>query len=149
MPLLKMRLNSLISQSLNTLKNQIKSKYLSKIKGLIDKHLKDWDVIKKYTNTYEFIHTTIPGQKVSISKIKPISRAFFKLIEIYNTFDIFEDMADNINTFHLAEGPGGFIEATVYKRKSNKKDNPFWYLPDLFQCLQKYQENPRKTEEHF
>ena len=64
-------------------------KYLSKIKGLIDKHINDWDIIKKYTNPYEFIHTTIPGQKVSVSKYKPISRAFFKLIEIYNTHRIF------------------------------------------------------------
>ena len=63
-------------------------KYLSKIKGLIDKHIDDWDVIKKYTNPYEFIHTIIPKYKVSICKYKPISRAFFKLIEIYNTFNL-------------------------------------------------------------
>ena len=56
-------------------------KYLSKIKGLIDNHLLDWDNVKKYTNSYEFIHTVIPNQKISISKIKPISRAFFKLID--------------------------------------------------------------------
>ena len=47
-------------------------KYLSKIKSLIDKHITDWDIIKKYTNPYEFVHTTIPGQKVSVSKYKPI-----------------------------------------------------------------------------
>jgi len=90
-------------------------KYLSKIKGLIDKHIHDWDSIKKYTNPYEFIHTTIPGQKVSVSKIKPISRAFFKLIEIYNTHNIFINN-NPIKSFHLAEGPGGFIEATAFIR---------------------------------
>ena len=31
-------------------------KYLSKIKSLIDKHITDWDSIKKYTNPYEFVH---------------------------------------------------------------------------------------------
>jgi 23S rRNA U2552 (ribose-2'-O)-methylase RlmE/FtsJ len=94
-------------------------KYLSKIKGLIDKHINDWDVIKKYTNPYEFIHTTIPGQKVSVSKYKPISRAFFKLVEIYNTHRIFVSGMP-IKSFHLAEGPGGFIEATAYMRNNTK-----------------------------
>ena len=94
-------------------------KYLSKIKGLIDKHINEWDVIKKYTNPYEFIHTTIPGQKVSVSKYKPISRAFFKLIEIYNTHHIFESSIP-IKSFHLAEGPGGFIEATAYIRNNTR-----------------------------
>lgn len=95
-------------------------KYLSKIKSLIDKHIKDWDNIKKYTNTYEFIHTNVPNQKLSVSKIKPISRAFFKLIEIYNSHNIFTNN-NPIKTFHLAEGPGGFIEATAYIR-NNKND---------------------------
>ena len=60
-------------------------KYLSKIKSLIDKNINDWDQIKKYTNPYEFVHTTIPGQKVSVSKYKPISRALYKIMEIYNS----------------------------------------------------------------
>lgn len=96
-------------------------KYLSKIKGLIDYHLLEWDNVKKYTNSYEFIHTIIPNQKISISKVKPISRAFFKLIEIYNKHDIFVNNIP-IKSFHLAEGPGGFIEATAYIR-DNSNDN--------------------------
>ena len=62
------------------LKSYSLQKYSIKIKSLIDKHLNDWDQIKKYTNPYEFIHTIIPGQKVSVSKYKPISRAFFKIM---------------------------------------------------------------------
>ncbi len=95
-------------------------KYLSKIKSLIDIHIQDWDQIKKYTNPYEFVHTTIPGQKISVSKYKPISRAFFKIMEIYNTHHLL-DTTKPINTFHLAEGPGGFIESTAYIR-NNKLD---------------------------
>lgn len=104
------------NQETNTNKYSLK-KYLSKIKSLIDKHIKDWDNIKKYTNTYEFIHTTIPNQKLSVSKIKPISRAFFKLIEIYNFHSIFKNNMP-IKSFHLAEGPGGFIEATAFLRNN-------------------------------
>lgn len=96
-------------------------KYLNKIKGLIDKHILQWDNSKKYTNPYEFIHTNIPNTKNSICKIKPISRAFFKLIEIYNTHHLLPPNELPINTFHLAEGPGGFIEATTYLR-NNKND---------------------------
>ena len=93
-------------------------KYLNKIKGLIDKHISQWDNSKKYTNPYEFIHTNVPNSKNSICKIKPISRAFFKLIEIYNTHHLLPHNDNPIKTFHLAEGPGGFIEATTYLRKN-------------------------------
>ena len=91
--------------------------YLTHIKGLIDENIDEWDNNKKYTNPYEFIHTSIPGIKQSISKINPISRAFFKLIEIYNSFDIFRNN-NAITSFHLAEGPGGLIEATTKLRKN-------------------------------
>ena len=104
------------NQSNTTNKYSLK-KYLSKIKSLIDKHIKHWDNVKKFTNSYEFIHTNIPNQKLSVSKIKPISRAFFKLIEIYNSHNIFINN-NPIKTFHLAEGPGGFIEATAYIRNN-------------------------------
>ena len=84
---------------------------------------KDWDNIKKYTNTYEYIHTIIPNTKYSISKIKPISRAFFKLIEICNNLNIIDKYKfSSINGFFLAEGPGGFIEAMTYMR-DNQTDN--------------------------
>ena len=56
-------------------------KYISKIKSLISKHIHEWSNTKKYTNPYEFIHTLIPSQNYPVSKLKPISRAFFKLIE--------------------------------------------------------------------
>ena len=94
--------------------------YLNKTKGDISNYLSNWDIIKRYTNPYEFIHTSLPQLNYSISKIKPISRAFFKITEIYNTFNLL-DVKRPITTYHLAEGPGGFIEATAYLRK-NKYD---------------------------
>lgn len=96
-------------------------KTLNKIKKKIG-FFKDWDNIKKYTNTYEYIHTIIPNTKHSVSKIKPISRAFFKLVEICNTLKILDPYdVSSINGFFLAEGPGGFIEAITYMR-DNKDD---------------------------
>jgi len=96
------------------------AKYLNAAKQQISNYNGNWDNVKKYTNPYEFIHTNIPHLSYSISKYKPISRAFFKIIEIYNTFDLLSHR-HSINTYHLAEGPGGFIEATTYVRK-NKLD---------------------------
>ena len=94
--------------------------YLINIKQQIDNYPNKWDSFKKYTNPYEYIHTNIPGTKTSISIHKPLSRSYFKLIEIYKLHDICEDFKNiNINTYHLAEGPGGFIEAISFLRNNN------------------------------
>ena len=104
--------------------------YLSKFKKQIEVSSDAWDNIKKYTNPYEFIHTLIPGNKFSISKLKPLSRSFYKMIELWKMFKLGEvknlysslpprpNTPSPIKTFHLAEGPGGFIEATSYMRKN-------------------------------
>ena len=97
-------------------------KYLTDEKRRIDDYASEWENIKKYKNPYEFIHTSLPFQKKSISKYKPLSRAFFKMIEICNTFNLLEGYKRRINSFHLAEGPGGFIEALQYLR-NNVNDN--------------------------
>ena len=99
------------------------SKYLNKIKQQLDENYDTWDFYKKYTNPYEFIHTIIPNSKCSVSKLKPLSRSFYKMIEIANQLDLLlQYQTQNINTFHLAEGPGGFIEALVHLR-NNDHDN--------------------------
>ena len=109
------------TEPLNQICSYNLSNYLKETKKKIDNVYKKWDQIKIYTNPYEFIHTNVPNNNISISKYKPISRAFYKLLEIYNMFNLLE-YDYPINTFHLAEGPGGFIEATTFLRK-NKKDN--------------------------
>lgn len=93
--------------------------YLNNVKKQINDNDETWDFIKKYTNPYEFIHTQIPNYKHSISKLKPLSRSFYKMIEISDLLHIFDDFNDEpIETFHLAEGPGGFIEATAHTRQN-------------------------------
>lgn len=129
------------------------SEYLYETKKKLDGREKDWDVFKKYTNPYEYIHTPIPFKPTKsvnppsglnsswaiadkefnprhewvdsnlyrlknkcISKYKPLSRSYFKMIEIVNTFNLYYD-SKPIKSFHLAEGPGGFIEAMAGLRK--------------------------------
>lgn len=93
--------------------------YLNKVKKQIDDNYEPWDFMKRYTNPYEFIHSIIPNTKFSVSKMKPLSRSFYKMIELSHMFHLLDDFSSKpINTFHLAEGPGGFIEATEHLRKN-------------------------------
>lgn len=99
---------------LNIEKNKINNKYTTK----------EWDKAKKLTNPYELIH--IPNRKIkseSISRYDPLSRSFFKLWEIINYFYLIRDR-NQINTSHLAEGPGGFLEAVLYFRQRIMKVYP-------------------------
>jgi len=93
--------------------------YIMNSKEKIDKYEILWDKYKKYINPYEFIHTIIPNIKQSIAKYKPLSRSYYKFLEISQMLKLLDDYSyNNINTFHLAEGPGGFIEALCYLRKN-------------------------------
>jgi 23S rRNA U2552 (ribose-2'-O)-methylase RlmE/FtsJ len=109
---------SFVSPSVpNNFINTTIKQILNKVKKNIEKNGDEWNNVKKTTNPYEYIHTQIPYSKTSVSKIKPLSRAFFKLIEIYKTFNLLDECGNKpIKTFHLAEGPGGFIEAVTYLR---------------------------------
>lgn len=104
--------------------------YLIKAKENIGKYVFEWDKFKKYTNPYEFIHSIIPGTNYSISSLKPLSRSFYKMIEICNLLNILDDLPGSINSFHLAEGPGGFIEALVRLRNNT---NDTYYGMTLIQ----------------
>lgn len=109
--------------------------YLRQIKTRIDDKTSAWDIYKKYTNPYEFINTNVPGKNKSVSVVKPLSRSYYKMIEIVNFFNLCPHSARNtfesksskiinnapIQSFHLAEGPGGFIEALSHMR-DNRDD---------------------------
>lgn len=139
-----------------TISNSL-SHYLFEIKNKIKQYENDWNDYKKYTNPYEFINTIIPGKNKCVSKYKPLSRSYFKMIEIlqfliynlrepsYTQEDDYLDQEDGeilsqtlpinlqqstpIRTFHLAEGPGGFIEATANMR--NNSDDIYYGMTIL------------------
>lgn len=98
-----------ISKSLNL--------YLNYIKLNIDNYNKEWDIYKKYTNPYEYIHSSVNDLKFSVCNYKPLSRSFYKMIEIINIFNLLNE-TNSISSFHLAEGPGGFIQAFCHTRKN-------------------------------
>lgn len=126
------KLEEIIYQSKNDLMENVSSNSLqNKIsiknaKKNIDKYYSDfsWDKMKLYTNPYEFIFLSsnkfLQNKIQSVAKIEPLSRSFFKMIEISNNY--FQEeikMNKSITSLHLAEGPGGFIEALVYLRKKH------------------------------
>ena len=100
---------------------------LSKEKEKIDvlENSEDWDKMKKIGNPFELIYTTYNKKKKneSISQYIPISRSYFKMLEMFYNFDFFSRFNPNEKMIfsHLAEGPGGFLEATYQYRM--KKTN--------------------------
>jgi 23S rRNA U2552 (ribose-2'-O)-methylase RlmE/FtsJ len=121
------KLNEDCANKLNEYKNKITPYFNNKL----------WDLLKKFTNPYEFIYS--PNTPIDIGEdkriynsvvnIKPISRSYFKLWEILydmnNKISKIFDKDKNIYSAHIAEGPGGFIECfadyTNQKYNYNKK----------------------------
>jgi 23S rRNA U2552 (ribose-2'-O)-methylase RlmE/FtsJ len=88
------------------------------------KNGKNWEYYKKIVNPYELVYTQRKYEDFpdSICFLKPLSRSYFKMIEMldltkfFNTFHL-----DNVRTAHVCEGPGGFIEALYDEAFKNKK----------------------------
>jgi 23S rRNA U2552 (ribose-2'-O)-methylase RlmE/FtsJ len=117
-------LRSIQCQPINDPKPKISnslSHYLYDIKQRIDAHENQWDVCKRYTNPFEYIHTIVPGKRKGVAKHRPLSRSYFKMIELVKFFKLLETQGGDIRSFHLAEGPGGFIEALAHIR-GNEND---------------------------
>ena len=94
--------------------------YLNEMKHMIE-YRREWGKYKTFTNPYEFIHT--PYDNIHfLTTFSPVSRSFFKLIEIQKMIELIDMKKQSIQTLHLAEGPGGFIEAMKYLRNNNEKD---------------------------
>ena len=98
-------------------------KILNKYKNEIDNIDKDvWNKYKSLVNEYEMIFNN-KNTKYNVSTYVPISRAYFKLWEMINNFDII-DNSKPLNLLCIAEGPGGFVEAIYnYRKKHNNNNN--------------------------
>lgn len=100
------------SAELNTLKKKIEE-------------TDDWDYKKRYVNKYELVFTLQNDMRVpqSLSILKPLSRSYFKMIEMLQLTDFYQQFTSvqQFKTCHVAEGPGGFIEAFVDETERNRK----------------------------
>lgn len=90
---------------------------LQSTKCKIDKcNLKKWEIAKKSHNNFEYIYTSSNTTK-NLCNIVPISRSYFKLLEILHTFNFFKN---DCYISCIAEGPGGFIQCLhdTYNKKN-------------------------------
>lgn len=85
---------------------------------------KNWEYYKKVVNPYELVYTQRKYEEFpdSICILKPLSRSYFKMIEILKVISFFNLFCvDNVRTAHVCEGPGGFIEALFDEAIKAKK----------------------------
>jgi 23S rRNA U2552 (ribose-2'-O)-methylase RlmE/FtsJ len=95
-----------------------------------------------------------------------LSRGFYKLWELLFMFDLIDISKDNFTSAHLAEGPGSFIQATMffrdtYTKKGLSKNDKFYaitihpedtkgHVPELEKNFIEYYSNekPRRFFQH-
>jgi len=97
---------------------------ITKIKQQIEELDKEhrWELAKKMVNIYELVYTHNDERlPPSISMISPLSRSFFKMIEILDVLQFFKDLPPRFSSAHIAEGPGGFIQALYNVAETKKK----------------------------
>ena len=84
-----------------------------------------WELIKKMVNPYELVYTHEDTHfHPSLTVLKPLSRSYFKMLELLAVLEYFERLPKNcskLRTAHVAEGPGGFIQAFLDLAERNKK----------------------------
>lgn len=84
-----------------------------------------WEYYKKIINPYELIYTQKKYTNFpdSVCMIHPLSRSYFKMIEILAVSDFFKtfERDERFRTAHVCEGPGGFIEAVIEEVTKRRK----------------------------
>jgi 23S rRNA U2552 (ribose-2'-O)-methylase RlmE/FtsJ len=72
----------------------------------------EWEILKKITNPYEPVFSG-DDSFPSLAKVEPLSRSYFKMIEMLSLVDFFKDRYESFTSAHICEGPGGFIQHVV------------------------------------
>lgn len=109
--------------SWNELPHQELSDMKQKIEPLESNH--KWELLKKKSNPYELIYTQENNEcPSSVAMLKPLSRSYFKMIEMLQVSQFFEKLPKTNNlklrSSHVAEGPGGFIEAFLDRAEAGR-----------------------------
>lgn len=107
--------NIVIDASWTEMPHTFLTEVKSRIEPLEKHHV--WETLKKRTNPFELVYTQDNTEcPASLSLLRPLSRSYFKMIEILSISEFFEKIpkgTQKIRSAHVAEGPGGFIEALL------------------------------------
>ena len=106
----------------NYLVNPELNNKVNNTKALLDENQKIWNRNKELINDYRYIHNS--NRTKSISNITPISRSFFKLIEMIYELQLIN--GKSIHTCSIGAGPGGFIDC-ILKYSKDKDINILCY----------------------
>ena len=129
----------LIINGFNNITNEIKNK------------LDDENYQKKLKNNNKFKYLNNPFEhNISIKykdfpdinslfiknynvKEKIVSRSFFKMWEMLNIYNLIDINKKDFKSFHIAEAPGGFVQASIIynKHKHKTPDNSKFYAISL------------------
>lgn len=86
-----------------------------------------YDELIKIVNPYEYIFSTVPGSKFSVSKLKPKSNIFYDFLEVCVTLNIFDlYKTENIKTLHITNQDNDTIECFEMLRE-NFEDEIYSY----------------------
>jgi len=82
----------------------------------------NWEYYKKVVNPYEIVFTKKKYKNFpdSIAQVRPLSRSYFKMIEMLDIIGFYQPSRSRIRTAHVCEGPGGFIEALYHTAEQQK-----------------------------
>ena len=78
-----------------------------------------YDELIKIVNPYEYIFSTVPGSKFSVSKLKPKSNVFYDFLEVSMTLNVFDlYKTESINSLHLTNNNNDSIECFEMLREN-------------------------------
>ena len=97
---------------------EIKSRDLHKIINQFEDYIPQDNLIKEYKTNKIKITDDIKNYSIKFfNSNRIVCRAFYKLWELLMMFELIPDNKKNINTLHLAEAPGSFVQAIIFYRK--------------------------------
>ena len=102
-----------INQNLNIINVDITNKINKYKNDLFNNSL--WNEFRKISNNYELVNIILNNKNIGISKLRPLSRSYYKMLEIITDYKLLENLNKSFTQIEkivlIAEAPGGFLEA--------------------------------------
>ena len=92
--------------------------------------------VNKIVNPFEFIYTNVPGSTISVSKVKPDAIIFFELMEIFQVFNIIDELSFN-HTIHIAHFTHNYT-STNYLLNMLREENEDTVISEAFHFYKLY-----------